>query len=87
MIVSACAPHCCCVYGVKGCGSERQKSKDTHTHTHTWQQAPPFEAANQLALAVKIKAGRVARLPEGYSDELNSAIRSMLQLESVKRPR
>jgi len=48
--------------------------------------APPFEAANQLALAVKIKAGRVARLPEGYSDELNSAVRSMLQLESTKRP-
>lgn len=48
--------------------------------------APPFEAANQLALAVKIKAGRVARLPEGYSDELNSAVRSMLQLEPPKRP-
>lgn len=48
--------------------------------------APPFEAANQLALAVKIKAGRVARIPEGYSDELNHAIRSMLQLESGKRP-
>jgi hypothetical protein len=48
--------------------------------------APPFEAANQLALAVKIKAGRVARVPEGYSDELNQAIRSMLQLEAGKRP-
>ena len=48
--------------------------------------APPFEAANQLALAVKIKAGRVARIPEGYSDELNTAIRSMLQLDSTKRP-
>ena len=50
-------------------------------------QVPPFEAANQLALAVKIKAGRVARIPEGYSDDLNNAIRSMLQLESGKRPR
>jgi len=48
--------------------------------------APPFEAANQLALAVKIKAGRVARIPECYSEELNQAIRSMLQLESGKRP-
>eukprot|EP00960_Hanusia_phi_P001607 46340-Hanusia_phi.AAC.9 len=48
--------------------------------------APPFEAANQLALAVKIKAGRVSRLPEQYSDELNQAVRSMLQLDSSKRP-
>ena len=48
--------------------------------------APPFEAANQLALAVKIKAGRVARLPEGYSDDLNSAVRAMLQLDAGKRP-
>lgn len=48
--------------------------------------APPFEAANQLALAVKIKAGRVSRLPEQYSEELNQAVRSMLQLDSAKRP-
>ncbi len=43
--------------------------------------APPFEAANQLALAVKIKAGKVSRLPEGYSDELNNVVRSMLQVQ------
>ncbi|KAJ1487013.1 kinase-like domain-containing protein [Baffinella frigidus] len=36
--------------------------------------APPFEAANQLALAVKIKAGRVARLPQEYSEDLNHVV-------------
>lgn len=30
-------------------------------------KAPPFEAHNQLALAVKIKAGKIQRLPEPYS--------------------
>ncbi len=30
-------------------------------------KAPPFEAHNQLALAVKIKAGKINRLPEPYS--------------------
>jgi len=49
-------------------------------------KAPPFEAHNQLALAVKIKAGKVQRLPEPYSDELNHAVRSMLCLDPNKRP-
>ena len=48
--------------------------------------APPFEANNQLALAVKIKAGRVARLPEPFSDELSAVVRSMLQVDTAKRP-
>lgn len=47
---------------------------------------PPFEASNQLALAVKIKAGRVARIPERFSDDLNRAVRQMLQVEQAKRP-
>lgn len=49
-------------------------------------KAPPFEAHNQLALAVKIKAGKIQRLPEPYSDELNHAVRSMLCLDPIKRP-
>ena len=48
--------------------------------------APPFEANNQLALAVKIKAGRVARLPEPFSDELSAVVRSMLQVDTARRP-
>lgn len=49
-------------------------------------KAPPFEAHNQLALAVKIKAGKIQRLPEPYSEELNDAIRTMLQLDPNRRP-
>jgi hypothetical protein len=48
--------------------------------------APPFEAMNQLALAVKIKAGRVARLPDSFSEELSGVVRSMLQVDTAKRP-
>lgn len=48
--------------------------------------APPFDAANQLALAVKINTGKFPRLPEKYSDELYRAVRWCLQLESSARP-
>ena len=48
--------------------------------------APPFDAANQLALAVKINTGKFPRLPEQYSDELYRAIRWCLQLDSSARP-
>jgi serine/threonine protein kinase len=48
--------------------------------------APPFEANNQLALAVKIKAGRVNRLPDSFSEELSGVVRSMLQVDTAKRP-
>lgn len=42
---------------------------------------PPFEAANQVALALKIKEGRVRRLPSQYSEELNRCIGHMLKVE------
>jgi hypothetical protein len=48
--------------------------------------APPFEANNQLALAVKINAGKFARIPARYSEDLYRAIRWMLQVDSTKRP-
>ena len=48
--------------------------------------APPFDASNHLALAVKINAGKFARVPAQYSEELHRAIRWMLTLESAKRP-
>lgn len=48
--------------------------------------APPFDAANQLALAVKINTGKFPRLPEQYSAELYRAVRWCLQLESSARP-
>ena len=36
---------------------------------------PPFEASNAVALAVKINAGKYARIPAKYSDALFDAIR------------
>mmetsp|Transcript_5755 Transcript_5755/g.11104 ORF Transcript_5755/g.11104 Transcript_5755/m.11104 type:complete len:534 (+) Transcript_5755:149-1750(+) len=48
---------------------------------------PPFDATNQLQLAVKINAGKFHRIPNKYSDELNSAIRAMLQVDPNRRPR
>jgi NIMA (never in mitosis gene a)-related kinase len=48
--------------------------------------APPFDAANHVALAVKINAGKFARVPAAYSDELHRAIRWMLTLDAGKRP-
>jgi NIMA (never in mitosis gene a)-related kinase len=41
---------------------------------------PPFEAQNQLALAVKINAGKFNRIPARYSEDLYRAIRWMLQV-------
>lgn len=48
--------------------------------------APPFDATNHLSLAVKINAGKFARIPAKYSEDLHRAIRWMLTLESAKRP-
>jgi NIMA (never in mitosis gene a)-related kinase 2 len=42
---------------------------------------PPFEAANQIALAMKINQGRFSRIPLKYSDSLFEVIRSMLHLD------
>lgn len=48
---------------------------------------PPFDATNQLQLAMKINAGKFHRIPNKYSDELNSAIRNMLQVDPNRRPK
>ena len=42
---------------------------------------PPFEATNQLSLAVKINAGKFNRIPSRYSEELYRTIRWMLQVD------
>ncbi|OQR97625.1 protein kinase [Achlya hypogyna] len=49
--------------------------------------SPPFDATNQLALAKKINAGKFARIPEVYSEELFQLIRSMLHRHRTRRPR
>jgi len=48
---------------------------------------PPFHASNQLALAMKINAGRFERIPKHYSENLYRAIRWMLHTEPTRRPR
>ena len=48
---------------------------------------PPFNAKNQISLAMKINAGRFARIPKHYSDELFNVIRSMLQVDRRRRPK
>jgi len=47
---------------------------------------PPFTADNQLALAMKIKSGKIEPLPEQYSVDLNKTIKTMLNLNQEKRP-
>ncbi|KAL9934449.1 hypothetical protein V8E36_006905 [Tilletia maclaganii] len=47
---------------------------------------PPFDAANQAELTVKIKAGEVPHLPPQYSPELGKVIRAMLSLNPRNRP-
>lgn len=47
---------------------------------------PPFTAENQLALAMKIKSGKIEDLPEQYSQDLQKTIKMMLKLEQEKRP-
>lgn len=41
---------------------------------------PPFTADNQLALAMKIKAGKIEDLPDQYSADLQKTIKMMLNL-------
>ena len=48
---------------------------------------PPFHASNQLALAMKINAGRFERIPKHYSENLYRAVRWMLHTEPTRRPR
>jgi len=47
---------------------------------------PPFEAANQLALAMKIKNGKFDRLPFRYSEELQRVLASMIRVNPEERP-
>lgn len=42
---------------------------------------PPFDATNHVNLAVKINAGKFARIPPQYSEDLYRAIRWMLHVE------
>jgi len=47
---------------------------------------PPFQADNYLSLAMKIKEGKFAKIPEHYSEDLEKVIESMLQIDQSKRP-
>ena len=47
---------------------------------------PPFEAHNHLSLALKIKSGKVEKLPEIYSENLEKTILWMLNINQEKRP-
>ena len=47
---------------------------------------PPFEAKNHVTLAMKIKEGRVERLPSRYSEELNRTISAMINVDYKRRP-
>lgn len=47
----------------------------------------PFEATNQIQLAMKIKSGKIERIPSHhYSEELWRTIQVMLTLEQTARP-
>ena len=46
---------------------------------------PPFEANSHLNLAIKIKSGKIDRIPIRYSEELWTVIKELLERESVKR--
>ena len=47
---------------------------------------PPFEATNQLSLALKIKAGKIEPIPNRYSSDLSKVIMWMLNVNQEKRP-
>ncbi|XP_013400811.1 serine/threonine-protein kinase Nek2 [Lingula anatina] len=47
---------------------------------------PPFTAANQKDLAVRIKIGRFSRIPRQYSDDLSSIVDCMLKVDGDRRP-
>ncbi|OMJ85173.1 hypothetical protein SteCoe_13566 [Stentor coeruleus] len=48
--------------------------------------SPPFEALNAGALAVKIRSGKVEKLPSRYSEELQRVVNWMLSIDSNLRP-
>ena len=47
---------------------------------------PPFEAHNHLSLALKIKSGKVEKIPEIYSQNLEKIIHWMMNIEQDNRP-
>eukprot|EP00756_Hemistasia_phaeocysticola_P063302 Hpha_TRINITY_DN6781_c0_g1::TRINITY_DN6781_c0_g1_i1::g.110906::m.110906/K20872/NEK2; NIMA (never in mitosis gene a)-related kinase 2 len=47
---------------------------------------PPFQASNQLSLAVKIRAGKYRPLPELFSAELREAVARCLTVDPKQRP-
>ena len=47
---------------------------------------PPFEAHNHLSLALKIKSGKIEKIPEIYSHNLEKIILWMMNVEQDKRP-
>ena len=47
---------------------------------------PPFEANNHLSLALKIKSGKIEKIPEIYSHNLEKIILWMMNVEQDKRP-
>ena len=47
---------------------------------------PPFQATNHLALANKIITGKIERIPERYSEDLQKVIQMMLLTEPQLRP-
>ena len=49
--------------------------------------SPPFDAANQLALAVKINSGKIGKLPSCFSEELHRSCHWMLRRDISRRPR
>lgn len=46
----------------------------------------PFEATNQIQLAMKIKSGKIDPIPSQYSDELFKMIKWMMSQEKEQRP-
>lgn len=47
---------------------------------------PPFQAHNHMALALKIKEGRVERFSERYSEDLWRLVQDMLNVDFTQRP-
>ena len=48
--------------------------------------SPPFNASNQLSLAMKIKNGNIEPIPNTYSQELNNVIMSLIRVNPDNRP-
>ena len=47
---------------------------------------PPFTAGNHYNLGQKILAGKIERIPQRYSEDLQEVIQQMLNVDPEKRP-